>query len=185
MADGGIRNCRESYKFIFFCYTHTDQSLEEVLAKCQAVLDSFQSLDEITWESRMETLNENWEASRSAIFEAILHSQNPSVELCDICHKAPCLLRCDECSGRRMCPKCDASIHEEHLFHDREALIDGSFRYIPPTFTLNEDGKMEQTSKLRNVLVNLQFSHYRYLQLHQCVTVGAKFPNQSLIRSTV
>ena len=45
---------------------------------------SFQSLDEITWESRMETLNENWEASRSAIFEAILHSQNPSVELCDM-----------------------------------------------------------------------------------------------------
>ena len=76
----------------YFFYTHTDQSLEEILAKCQAVLDSFQSMDDITWESRMENLNENWEASPSSIFEAILLSQNPSVELCDICNKAPCLL---------------------------------------------------------------------------------------------
>ena len=59
---------------LFFCYTHTDQSLEEVLAKCQAVLDSSQSMEDtthISWESRMAILNENWEASRSAIFEAI------------------------------------------------------------------------------------------------------------------
>ena len=161
----------------FFCYTHTDQSLEEVLAKCQAVLDSSQSMEDtthISWESRMAILNENWEASRSAIFEAILFSQNPGVELCDICHKSQCLLRCDECSGRRMCPKCDAIIHEEHLFHDREAVIEGSFRHIPPTFTLNEDGKLEQTSKL----VNLQLSHYH--KLHQCVTAGAEFTNKSL-----
>jgi len=46
-----------------------------------------------------------------------------------------------------MCPKCDANIHEEHLFHDREALIDGFFRHIPPTFVMNEDGKLEQTNK--------------------------------------
>lgn len=157
----------------FFCYTHTDQSLEEVLAKCQAVLDSFQSMEDISWENRMATLNENWEASRSAIFEAILLSQNPCVELCDICHKAPCLLRCDECSGRRMCPKCDAIIHEEHLFHDREALFDGFFRNIPPTFVWNEDGKMEQISELINFLVNLQISHYH--KLHQCLTAGAEF----------
>ena len=105
LAVGGIRSCRQSYKlYHFFCYTHTDQSLEEALAKCEAVLDSCQSMDDITWESRMETRKENWEASSSAIFEAILHSQNPSAELCDICHKAPCLLRCDECGGWRMCP---------------------------------------------------------------------------------
>lgn len=164
----------------FVCYTHTDQSLEEVLEKCQAALDSFQSVEDTTrmsWESRMETLNENWEASRSAIFEAILLSQNPTVELCDICHKAPCLLRCDECSGRRMCPKCDVIIHEEHLFHDREALIEGSFRHIPPTFVLNDDGKLEQTSKLINFLVNLQLSHYH--KLHQCVTAVAEFTKMS------
>ena len=109
-----IRKCCQSYCIRFFHYTHADQSLEEVLAKCQAVLDSFQSMEDMSLENRMATLNENWEASRSAIFEAIVLSQNPCVELCDVCHKAPCLLRCDEWSGRRMCPKCDAIIHEEH-----------------------------------------------------------------------
>lgn len=172
MAYGGIRNCCQSYYVIFF-YNHTDQSLEGILAKCQAVLDSFQSMDDTTWESRMENLNENWEASRSSIFEAILLSQNPIVELCDICNKAPCLLRCDECIGRRMCPKCDANIHEEHLFHDREALIDGFFRHIPPTFIMNEDGKLEQTSKLLICHVNSHVLHYHKLPL--CLLAGAEF----------
>lgn len=129
-------------------FSPTDQSLENVLAKCQAALDSSESTDDIKWERRMESLNENWETSRSLIFKAILLSQKPGIlEQCDICQKGPCLLRCEECSGRRMCPKCDATIHKELLFHDREALIDGSFRHIPPTVIMNEDGKMEQSSK--------------------------------------
>ena len=181
LADIGFRNYCQSYYGIFF-YTHTDQSLEEVLAKCQAVLDSFQAMDDVTWESRMENLNENWEASRSSIFEAILLSQNPSVELCDICHKAPCLLRCDECSGRRMCPKCDANIHKEHLFHDREALINSFFRHIPPTFIMNEDGKLEQTSKLTIFHVNLLILHHH--KLPQCVnSAGTEFISNSPVCS--
>ena len=72
-----------------------------------------------------------------------------------------------------MCPYCDA----KHLFYDREALIDSSFRHIPSTFILNEDGKMEQTSKLINFLVNLQLSHYH--KLHQCVTAVAEFTKMS------
>ena len=129
-------------------FYHTDQSLEEVLAKCQAVLDSFESMEDIKWERRMGSLNENWEASRPLIFQAILLSQNPGIsQQCDICHKDPWLLRCDECSGRRMCHKCDTTMHEELLFHDREALIDGCFRHIPPTVIMNEYGRMEQTSK--------------------------------------
>lgn len=87
----------------------SDQSLERVLVQCQGILDSFQSIHKINWESRIESLNINWEASRSLIF------------------KAPFLLWCNECGGSRMCPDCDATIHEENLFHDREALIDGSF----------------------------------------------------------
>ena len=66
----------------------------------------------------MESLNVNWEASRSSVFKAILLSQNQSVGFCDKCHKAPFLLRCDECGGSRMCPNCDATIH------DREALTE-------------------------------------------------------------
>lgn len=61
-----------------------------------------------------------------------------------------------------MCPKCDANIHEEHLFHDREALIDGVFRHIPPTFIMNEDGKLEQTRK------HLFFNHYLSEVCPQC-----------------
>lgn len=70
-----------------------------------------------------------------------------------------------------MCPKCDANIHEEHLFHDREVLIDGFFRHIPPTFIMNEDGKLEQTSKLIIFQVNLHV---------QCVTLSQNAPKMLL-----
>ena len=104
-------------------------------------------MDEIKWDKRMETLNENWEASRPLIFKAVLFSQCPDIPCeCEICHEEPWLIRCKECSGRRMCPACDAAVHEELLFHDREALLDGSFRHIPPTVVINDDGKMELTS---------------------------------------
>ena len=96
----------------------------------------------------MESLNENWEASRSLMFiKAIILSQSPGISKeCDICHnKVPWLLRCDECSGRWMCRKCDLAMHKELLFYDREALIDGSFRHTPPNVIMNEDGKMEQS----------------------------------------
>ena len=68
---------------------------------------------------------------------------------------------------------CDANIHEEHLFHDREALTDGFFRHIPPTFIMNEDGKLEQTSKLLICLVNSHVLHYHKLPL--CLIAGVEF----------
>ena len=54
---------------------------------------------------------------------------------CDICKEAPWELWFDECSWRRLCHKCDATMHNEVLYHDREAWIDGCFRHIPPTVT--------------------------------------------------
>lgn len=75
-----------------------------------------------------------------------------------------------------MCPKCDANIHEEHLFHDREALIDGFFRHIPPTFIMNEDGKLEQASKLIIFHVHLLVLHYHKLPL--CLIAGAEFTSK-------
>ncbi|KAK5865329.1 hypothetical protein PBY51_016503 [Eleginops maclovinus] len=36
-------------------------------------------------------------------------------------------------SGPFLCPACDPIVHGKHVFHDREAMIDGFFRPIPPT----------------------------------------------------
>ena len=96
----------------------------------------------------MAALNENWAVSRPLIFKALLLSQSPgsTTQQCDVCHDAPWVVRCDECSGRRMCYKCDSTIHDQLLFHGREAWTDGCFKYIPPTFVFTENGKMEQTS---------------------------------------
>ncbi|XP_044171275.1 uncharacterized protein LOC122955576 isoform X2 [Acropora millepora] len=126
-----------------------DQSLEEVLEKCQAFLDTVNTTADIKWERRMAALNENWAVSRPLIFKALLLSQSPgsTTQQCDVCHDAPWVVRCDECSGRRMCYKCDSTIHDQLLFHDREAWTDGCFKYIPPTFVFTENGKMEQTRR--------------------------------------
>ena len=60
----------------------------------------------------MAALNENWAVSRPLIFKALLLSQSPgsTTQQCDVCHDAPWVVRCDECSGRRMCYKCDSTV---------------------------------------------------------------------------
>jgi len=128
--------------------TDKDQYLEELLHKCQAVLDSFQPVEEVKWEKRMETLNENWEASRPLIFKTILFSQCPGIpQECEVCHEEPWFVRCEECSGKKMCHRCDATTHEKLLFHDREALVDDSFQHIPPNVLVNDNGKVEECRK--------------------------------------
>lgn len=131
--------------WIFFVLT--DNALQSALTKCQEVLDSFQSLEN-NWERRMESLNENWESSRPQIFKSILLSQGSHMlsQQCVICAKQKCDVRCIECGGKRMCTECDVKIHQDLLFHDREAFVDGFFRHIPPTVIVNEDGKLLQTS---------------------------------------
>lgn len=97
----------------------------------------------------MDSLNENWESSRELIFKSILLTQGSHMlgQLCAICAKGKCDVRCVECGGKKMCSECDALIHEDLLFHDREAFVDGFYRHIPPTVNVNEDGKLVQTRK--------------------------------------
>ena len=51
-----------------------------------------------------------------------------------------------ECVGKKMRSECDTMIHQDLLFDDREAFVDGFYRHIPPTVNVNEDGKLVQTS---------------------------------------
>ena len=103
---------------------------------------------EVKWEKRMTNLNENWEAARPVIFKAILLSEaTESVSpVCELCHCKPWFVRCVDCGGRRVCPECDIIVHEQLVFHDREAFVDGAFRHIPPTLQLNEERQLEVTS---------------------------------------
>ena len=99
----------------------------------------------------MASLNENWEALRPSIFKSILQLEGCGLSLnahhCELCNHVSWQIRCIECGGKRMCSECDASIHQYLPFHDREALLDGSLRSIPPTFTVNNAGLLEETSK--------------------------------------
>ena len=86
-----------------------DQSLEALIEKCQALLNSTHSVN-VKWEKRMANLNENWEASRPLIFKTILllggsDSVSPP---CGLCYQKPWLIRCVECDGKTVCPECDA-----------------------------------------------------------------------------
>ena len=51
-----------------------------------------------------------------------------------------------ECGGKKMPSECDTMIHQDLLFDDREAFVDGFYRHILPTVNMNEDGKLVQTS---------------------------------------
>lgn len=107
----------------------------------------FQSLEN-NCEKRMDSFNDYWESSRELFLKSILCTQGSHMlsRLCAICAKGKCDVRCVECGGKKMCSECDALIHQDLLFHDREAFVDGFYRHIPPTVNVNEDGKLVQTS---------------------------------------
>lgn len=67
-------------------------------------------------------------------------------QLCAICAEGKCDVRCVEHGGKKMRSECDAMIHQDLLFDDREAFVDGFYRHILPTVNMNEDGKLVQTS---------------------------------------
>ncbi|KAF3856925.1 hypothetical protein F7725_017648 [Dissostichus mawsoni] len=55
---------------------------------------------------------------------------------CLQCKTADAVVRCLDCvppGTPFLCPACDPIIHGKNVFHDREAMIDGFYRPIPPT----------------------------------------------------
>ena len=112
------------------------------------------------WDRRMTALNENWEASRSFLFNITVSAQGSfGSSVCMQCQERQWMLQCVECGSKRLCSACDAQVHEQYPFHDREAFVDGCFKHIPPTISVDESGKLKETGMFLKVQSNSANGH--------------------------
>lgn len=96
------------------------------------------------WGQRISNLNESWTGVRQSLFNAVLSScgVDPGRNICMKCLKNPAFIRCHGCHMHmQLCGACDQSVHEILPFHDRSAYNSGFYKPIPPTVSVDHDGK--------------------------------------------
>lgn len=129
-------------------------SLKDTISKCKDLLSTFPT-ETKQWDKRMSSLNDNWESCRSEIFQALV-SEEASMEneLCCLCLKNDCRIRCYSCFGKKFCGACDLIAHEHNPFHDRDVFVSGFYQAVPPTTSVNGDGDLISRSMLQKLFTS-------------------------------
>ena len=69
-------------------------------------------------------------------------------DVCCSCKDGNVVARCMDCNGKRLCIKCDALIHDQEPFHDRDLFVNNCFEAVAPTVVMDENGDLTLTSEL-------------------------------------
>ncbi|KAG9261343.1 hypothetical protein AMEX_G26358 [Astyanax mexicanus] len=89
-----------------------------------------------SWAERQAQSSERWNAARAVILKNILLSEHTDTYTCDTCLKNTAVLRCRNCLPRQfLCSTCDKEVHQ-HILHNREAMLEGFYRPLPPNITI-------------------------------------------------
>ena len=127
--------------------------MEDILAEAKDLLTKWEEKAPVkiqNWEERQATLNQSWNDSRAELFEAVLKTQFAvaQAQQCSRCAQRQAVVRCCECHlNCHLCGKCDQEIHQFLPLHDRDAIINGHFRPIPPSVSAGSDGEWETIGK--------------------------------------
>lgn len=100
------------------------------------------------WTKRQVMSEKKCRAALPEILNCMLAAETVTQHCCQQCKAVDAVVRCLECvpSGCQFfCSTCDSEIHSKHVFHDREAMIDGFFKPIPPTslVVIDESGQYQ------------------------------------------
>ncbi|XP_034057129.1 uncharacterized protein LOC117536392 isoform X3 [Gymnodraco acuticeps] len=89
-----------------------------------------------TWTQRQLKREQKFRAAMPELLNLKLAAEIVTKRPCLQCKTADAVVRCLDCvppGTPFLCPACDPIIHGKNVFHDREAMIDGFYRPIPPT----------------------------------------------------
>lgn len=97
----------------------------------------------------MQTINEDWEASRKLLFELMVKYSAPYLQRCLKCSSENALVRCHQCDnyGYYLCTFCDEEVHTSHPLHDREILMGGFYQHVKPTQSVDDEGCLVSISE--------------------------------------
>lgn len=89
-----------------------------------------------TWEMRQEMAAEKWESARPELLDLMLSANKTPqcFETCQQCNMQQAVIRCRDCLPKELfCSNCDVSIHQNFVLHNRDSVLEGFFKPIPPT----------------------------------------------------
>ncbi|XP_046873039.1 uncharacterized protein LOC124465354 [Hypomesus transpacificus] len=109
------------------------EKLSEILKSCPVAMPTESPQTFSSWPSRHLTAQEHWEEARPFHLKCLLDSEDVGQELCYICQKTA-VIRCRDCLPEEwLCEACDVHIHKRWPLHNRDSVVDGFFRAIPPS----------------------------------------------------
>ncbi|XP_052445521.1 uncharacterized protein LOC127987303 isoform X1 [Carassius gibelio] len=91
------------------------------------------------WALRQTLSEERWEEARPKLLDSLLASDCVHYGPCDHCSLKQAVIRCKDCFPKpRYCGQCDVSTHQHLVFHNRETLIDGFYKPLPPSTAVQD-----------------------------------------------
>ncbi|XP_048066670.1 uncharacterized protein LOC125280281 isoform X3 [Megalobrama amblycephala] len=91
------------------------------------------------WALRQTLSEERWQEARPKLLDSLLASDCVRRGPCDHCNMKEAVIRCKDCLPKpRYCGQCDVSMHQNMFFHNRETLIDGFYKPVPPSTAVQD-----------------------------------------------
>ena len=133
--------------FIYCVYLDQHlQSLRDLLSSvsvpASAEVENTTSMS--AWTRRQLSTETKFKAAVPELLSCMLAAESVTQHPCQQCKTADAVVRCLDClhSGVQfLCAACDTMVHQKIIFHDREVMIDGFYKHIPPTTSVKIDGR--------------------------------------------
>ncbi|XP_059918294.1 uncharacterized protein LOC132465616 isoform X2 [Gadus macrocephalus] len=94
-----------------------------------------------TWDMRQTHSEEKWENARPNLLESMLSAEWTLDQSCDHCHTKRAVIRCRDCLPKHLfCSDCDLAVHRNYVLHNRDSLVEGFYKALPPTCHIVQDG---------------------------------------------
>jgi len=94
------------------------------------------------WTRRQLTAERKFKAAGPELLSCMLAAESVPQHCCQQCNTVDAVVRCLDCvpSGVQfVCAACDSMFHKKLIFHEREVMIDGFYKHIPPTSSVKMD----------------------------------------------
>lgn len=124
------------------------------------------------WTRRQLISDEKFRTAMPDLLNFTLAAEIVTQHCCQQCSTADAVVRCLDCvsSGSMFfCSACDTVIHRKNVFHNREVMIEGFYKAIPPTsmvlvddsgqYQLSQQGVLQQAVPLL-CFYNVDYIHY-------------------------
>ncbi|KAJ8369372.1 hypothetical protein SKAU_G00094000 [Synaphobranchus kaupii] len=143
------------------------QRLAEILKSCPVVPDELQPSTSSSWSLRQSAAQERWKEARPYHLKCLLDTEAVGQELCCRCSQAA-VIRCTDClpadwlleslPSEWFCEDCDVFEHRSRPLHNRDSIVDGFLKAIPPS-TVFKKTEADKYTTLEQARVDMLTIH--------------------------